>query len=62
MSEPDSSDRPQSETDKYLIDRNQGPAERVVLGSSPYGTIVRIAIAVVAFIVLFGTIFFFLQR
>jgi hypothetical protein len=62
MSDPASPDRPQPETDKYLVDRNQGPAERAVLGRSPYGTIMRIVLAVVAFVVLFGTIFFFLQN
>ena len=61
MSDPASSDRPQPEMDKYLVDRNQGPAERAVLGRSPYGTVVRIVLAVVAFVVLFGTVFFFLQ-
>jgi hypothetical protein len=51
-------DRPRPETDEILTDRNQGPAERAVLGRNPYGSIIRIVLAVAVFIALFGTIFF----
>lgn len=51
-----------SETDETLTELGRGTAERVVLGSSPYGSMVRIVVAVLAFVVIFGTIFYFAQR
>jgi len=53
---------PQSETDKTLTERGRGSAERAVLGGNPYGSILRIVLFVVVFILLFGTIFFFAQN
>ena len=50
-----------SETDAIITEMGRGWAERAVLGSSPYGSMVRIAAAVVIFILLFGTMFYFAQ-
>ena len=49
------------ETDIALSELARGKAERVVFGSSPYGSMIRIALAVLFFVVIFGTIFFFAQ-
>ena len=49
---------PQSETSATLTDRGRGKAERAVLGKDPNGSIVRIVVAVIAFIVVAGTIFY----
>ena len=54
--------RPQSETDRTIVDLNQGEAERAVLGRSPLGTTVRIVVVVVLFIAIGGTIFFIAGR
>jgi hypothetical protein len=54
--------RPRSETDAKLTDRNRGWAERVVLGSNPSGSMVRVVLFVVLFVVFFGTIFYLAQR
>lgn len=62
MNDPADGERPRPETDEILVERNRGPAERAVLGRSPYGSIVRIVVAVVLFIVVFGTIFFLMQK
>ncbi len=51
-----------SETDKAITERGRGKAERVALGGNPYGSILRIIAFVAAFILLFGTIFFFAQN
>lgn len=53
--------RPQSETDATIINLARGKAERVVLGESPMGSMVRIVLAGLLFIVIFGTIFYFAQ-
>jgi hypothetical protein len=47
------------ETDKTLADLGRGKAERVVLGSNPWGTMAGIVLAIVVFVVLFGTVFYF---
>ncbi|WP_127752493.1 MULTISPECIES: hypothetical protein [unclassified Devosia] len=52
------SDQPQSETSATVTDRGRGPAERAVLGEDPRGSIVRIVVAVIVFIVVAGTIFY----
>jgi hypothetical protein len=54
--------RPRPETDEILVERNVGAAERAVLGKNPYGSIVRIVLAVVAFIAVFGTVFYMMQN
>ncbi len=57
-------DNPQetrSENDTTLTELGRGKAERAVLGSNPMGTMARIIVAVVVFIVLFGTVFYFAQ-
>lgn len=51
-----------SETDKSLTDLGRGKAERVVLGNNPYGSILRIVLGVVLFILVFGTVFYFMGR
>ena len=51
-----------SDTDKKISDMAQGPAERAVLGKSPYGTMLRIVLFPLAFIVFFGTMFYFFSR
>ena len=50
------------ETDENLTELGRGKAERVVLGSNPLGTMVRIVLAIVLFVVLFGTVFYFAQN
>jgi hypothetical protein len=59
---PDKDNNTRSETDKVLSDRARGPAERAVLGDSPTGSIIRLVVFVVVFIVLAGTVFYFLAR
>jgi hypothetical protein len=49
-------------TDEAMTERNRGTAERVALGSNPTGSIVRIIAAVVIFILVFGSIFYFQMR
>ena len=49
---------PQSETSATLTERGRGTAERVALGKDPRGSIVRIIVAVIVFIVVAGTIFY----
>lgn len=61
MSDADDPERLRSETDKYISERNRGAPERVALGNNPYGSILRIVLAVVVFVALFGTIFFLAQ-
>ena len=53
---------PRSETDKTLSELGRGKAERVVLGNNPYGSMLRIVLAAVLFIVVFGTLFFSLNQ
>jgi hypothetical protein len=48
----------QSDTSATLTDRGRGTAERVALGKNPSGSIVRIIVAVVVFIVVAGTVFY----
>ncbi|MDB5473244.1 MAG: hypothetical protein JWP99_547 [Devosia sp.] len=62
MSDPGDLDRPRPETDKVLTERNRGEAEVAVLGNNPFGSMTRIVLAVVVFVVLFGTIFFLMQN
>lgn len=62
MSNPlDPPDR-RSETDRTITDLNRGEAERLVLGKNPYASMLRIVLAVVLFVVVFGSLFYFLQR
>ena len=56
--DPDS--RPK--TDEVLSDRARGPAERAVLGNNPTGSIVRVVGFIVLFVVVAGTLFYFLNR
>lgn len=51
---------PNSETSAVITDRAQGKAERLVLGKWPAGSILRIALIPVAFILIGGSIFFFM--
>ncbi|WP_375598136.1 hypothetical protein [Devosia sp. Naph2] len=46
-----------SETDRYITESGQGPAERLAFGRG-YTSIIRIAIFVVLFIAIGGTIFY----
>jgi len=62
MPEPSEQRDARPETDLVLTERARGKAERVVLGSNPYGSMIRIALAVLIFVVIFGTLFFFAQR
>lgn len=61
MTEPSAPLRRRPETDTMLVDRARGKAERVVLGNSPFGSMVRIVAAALLFVVIFGTIFFLAQ-
>lgn len=54
--------RPRAETDRTISELNRGKAERVVLGKNPYGSMIRIVLAVVLFVLVFGSIFYFLRR
>jgi len=54
-------DNTRSETDKTLSERARGSAERAALGKNPGGSMLRIVVFAVAFVVLFGTIFYLLQ-
>ena len=55
-------DPSRSETDRRLSELARGKAERAVLGKNPYGSMIRIVLAVVSFIILAGTIFYFVGR
>ncbi|RYG58272.1 MAG: hypothetical protein EON56_00135 [Alphaproteobacteria bacterium] len=52
---PDPAKRPS------LDDQASGPAERAVLGRMGSGGVIRVAIAILVFIVLGGTLAYFLQ-
>ncbi|MDV3249895.1 hypothetical protein DevBK_00985 [Devosia sp. BK] len=54
MSEPDR----RSKTDKVIVDNAQGTAERLLLGTNPYGSMLRIFGVVLAFILIAGTVFY----
>jgi hypothetical protein len=62
MPMPEQEPETRSETDKILSDRARGPAERAVLGKSPAGSMVRVVALVLLFIVVAGTVFYFLNR
>jgi hypothetical protein len=49
------------ETDKTLTELGRGKAERVVLGNNPLGTMARLVLAIVLFVVVFGSVFYFAQ-
>ena len=49
------------ETDKTLTELGRGEAERVVLGNNPFGTMARLVLAIVLFVVVFGSVFYFAQ-
>jgi hypothetical protein len=51
-----------AEVDREMVDRAVGPAERAVLGRNPYGSMIRIAVALIGFIVLGGLLFVALIR
>ena len=53
---------PQSETSERLTERGRGKAERVVLGRNPFGTMVRIVVAVLLFILIAGSVFYFIRQ
>ncbi|HEY8576004.1 MAG TPA: hypothetical protein VIL88_06665 [Devosia sp.] len=53
---------PRPETDIALTEQGRGAAERAVLGKNPMGSMARVILAVILFIVVFGTIFYFVQR
>jgi hypothetical protein len=60
---PDPSEAsPRSETDIAVSELARGKAERLVLGSNPYGSMMRIVLAILLFVVVFGSVFFFIQR
>ncbi len=61
MNDPANTERPRPETDETLVERGRGSAERAALGRNPYGSMVRVILAVVLFVVVFGTIFFLVQ-
>lgn len=56
------SDQSRSETDETLTELGRGKAERLVLGASPVGSMLRIILFLLAFVLVFGTIFFLAQR
>jgi hypothetical protein len=55
-------DQSRSETDETLTELARGKAERLVLGASPVGSMLRIILFGLAFVLVFGTIFFLAQR
>ena len=52
----------QSKTSERLTERGRGKAERVVLGRNPFGTMVRIVVAVLLFILIAGSVFYFIRQ
>ncbi|HEV7346477.1 MAG TPA: hypothetical protein VGN60_12685 [Devosia sp.] len=58
MAETERPEAVRPETDKIITELNQGKAERVALGKNPYGSMVRIALAALLFVLIFGTIFY----
>ena len=52
----------QSETSETLTEQGRGVAERAALGKNPYGSILRIVAFALLFIVVGGSIFYFLGR
>jgi len=52
----------QSQTSERLTERGRGKAERVVLGRNPFGTMVRIVVAVLLFILIAGSVFYFIRQ
>ena len=60
MSEPHEPRR--SETDRTITELGRGKAERAVLGRNPYGSMGRIILGAALFVIVFGTLFYFLQR
>ncbi|MFK4810062.1 hypothetical protein ACI3KW_07615 [Devosia sp. ZW T5_3] len=61
MNKPSEPQATRPETDSTITEFGRGKAERVVLGSKPYGSMVRIVLAVLVFVLVFGTIFFLAQ-
>ena len=57
-----SQDPAHSETSETLTERGRGTAERAALGRSPFDSIARIVGFIVLFILVGGTIFYFLGR
>ena len=49
-----------SETTQALTEQGRGTAERAVLGNNPYGSMIRVIAFVVLFVLVGGTIFYFL--
>lgn len=49
------------ETDEAVTELGRGKAERAVLGNNPYGSMMRIVVAIGLFVIIFGTIFYFAQ-
>lgn len=45
-----------------LEDLGSGPAERAVFGKSAYGGMTRLVLIIALFILVFGTLFYFLNR
>ena len=52
---------PRPEIDERLTELGRGKAERMALGNNPFGTMARLVLAIVLFVVLFGSIFYFAQ-
>lgn len=52
----------QPELDKTLTDMAQGTAEQAALGTSPYGSIIRIVAFIAIFILAGGTLFYFMGQ
>lgn len=61
MSQTEPGPETQSETDATLTDLARGKAERVALGTNPFGSMLRMVLFAFAFIVVFGTIFYLAQ-
>ncbi|MBD8066107.1 hypothetical protein IC608_11550 [Devosia sp. PTR5] len=49
------------ELDQVLTDRAQGPAERAVLGFEPMGTMIRLVAFVLFFVLVGGSLFYWLN-
>lgn len=61
MQDPPDETAPRPVTDETLTELGRGKAERVVLGNNPYGSMARIVLGVMLFVVVFGTVFYFAQ-
>lgn len=55
-------ERPASQTSETLTDRAQGTPERAALGRHSMGSMVRVALFAILFILIIGTLFYWLAR